>query len=90
MIKISIGVVDFYFGVDCDFKVRGFANNNSHVPEIDKSYKFDPETTLAILAAFTTLSYFSLRLLLLFYLLSYFTTLLLFNYFTNLLLFRLL
>jgi len=40
------------FGVDCNFKVQGFVNNNSHVPAIDKSYKFDPETTLAILAGF--------------------------------------
>ena len=40
------------FGVDCDFQVKGFASKNPHVPQIDNSYKFDPETTLAILAGF--------------------------------------
>ena len=40
------------FGIECNFKVQGFANNNFHVPEIDKTYKFNPETTLAILAGF--------------------------------------
>jgi len=40
------------FGVDCNFEVLGFANKSSFVPDIDKSYKFDPDTTRAILAGF--------------------------------------
>lgn len=41
------------FGVKCSFKVFGFEKKNDHVPEIDETYKFDPETTLAILAGFS-------------------------------------
>ena len=52
--KLSIEInTKEIFGVDCDFKVCGFANKNPYVPAIDKSYKFDPETTLAILAGFS-------------------------------------
>ncbi len=40
------------FGIDSDMKVHGFAENSSRVPEIDNTYKFDPDTTLAILAGF--------------------------------------
>ena len=40
------------FGVKCNFKVFGFKNKNTHVPEVDETYKFDPETTLSILAGF--------------------------------------
>ena len=41
------------FGIDCPFKVRGFKSKNDHVPITDNNYKFDPETTRAILAGFT-------------------------------------
>ena len=41
------------FGVDCPFKVSGFDKHNDYVPTIDKNYKFDPETTKAILAGFS-------------------------------------
>ena len=41
------------FGVECNFEVFGFAKRNNFVPMIDKSYKFDSETTQAILAGFT-------------------------------------
>ena len=41
------------FGVECNFKVLGFEKRNDHVPEIDETYKFDPETTLSILAGFS-------------------------------------
>ena len=41
------------FGIDSDMKVRGFAERSDRVPDIDPTYKFDPETTLAILAGFT-------------------------------------
>ena len=40
------------FGVKCNFEVFGFEKITEHVPEIDLSYRFDPETTLSILAGF--------------------------------------
>ena len=40
------------FGVDSDRKVKGFAERTDLVPELDPTYKFDPDTTLAILAGF--------------------------------------
>ena len=40
------------FGINCNFDVYGFAEKNENVPEIDLTYKFDPNTTLAILAGF--------------------------------------
>ncbi|MDB5315771.1 MAG: cobaltochelatase, CobS subunit [Rhodospirillales bacterium] len=41
------------FGVDTDIEVPAFSLRTEHVPEIDTSYRFDKETTLAILAGFT-------------------------------------
>ena len=41
------------FGVDTDMVVKGFAEASERVPEIDATYKFDPDTTLAILAGFS-------------------------------------
>jgi len=40
------------FGVDFDMKVPAFSVRDSHVPDIDEAYRFDPETTRAILAGF--------------------------------------
>ena len=40
------------FGIDTDMRVKGFATRTDRVPEIDPTYKFDPDTTLAILAGF--------------------------------------
>jgi cobaltochelatase CobS len=40
------------FGVDIDMKVPAFSERDSHVPDVDPAYKFDPETTRAILAGF--------------------------------------
>ncbi|MFQ6553383.1 cobaltochelatase subunit CobS [Aestuariibius insulae] len=40
------------FGLDTDMKVKGFAERTDRVPEIDTTYRFDPDTTLAILAGF--------------------------------------
>jgi len=40
------------FGIDTDMVVRGFEEPSERVPEIDQTYKFDPDTTLAILAGF--------------------------------------
>ncbi|MEL6952331.1 MAG: cobaltochelatase subunit CobS [Pseudomonadota bacterium] len=40
------------FGIDSDMEVKAFAEPSERVPEIDPTYKFDPDTTLAILAGF--------------------------------------
>jgi cobaltochelatase CobS len=40
------------FGVDFDLQAPAFPVRDPHVPEIDPGYKFDPETTRAILAGF--------------------------------------
>jgi cobaltochelatase CobS len=40
------------FGIDSKFKVKGFGEKSERVPEIDPNYKFDHDTTLAILASF--------------------------------------
>ena len=40
------------FGIDSNMKVKAFAEPGERVPAIDNTYKFDPETTLAILAGF--------------------------------------
>ncbi len=40
------------FGVDLDMDVPAFSVRTEHVPEIDPSYRFDRDTTLAIIAGF--------------------------------------
>jgi cobaltochelatase CobS len=40
------------FGIDSDMVVHGFEERTSRVPDLDSTYKFDPDTTLAILAGF--------------------------------------
>ena len=40
------------FGIDSDMEVKAFSKRNEFVPEIDKDYKFDHDTTLAILSGF--------------------------------------
>ena len=40
------------FNFKCDFDVFGFENKSENVPDIDYTYKFDPKTTLSILAGF--------------------------------------
>ena len=40
------------FGIDTDMMVPAFSVPTEHVPEADPQYKFDRETTLAILAGF--------------------------------------
>jgi cobaltochelatase CobS len=40
------------FGIDSDMMVKGFADATDRVPAADPTYKFDPDTTLAILAGF--------------------------------------
>ena len=41
------------FGIDSDMVVKGFAEPTDRVPETDPTYKFDADTTLAILAGFS-------------------------------------
>ena len=41
------------FNIDCPFKVFAFNEKNEYVPKIDNNYKFDPETTISILAGFS-------------------------------------
>ena len=40
------------FGLDRDLDVPAYSLRTEHVPDIDTAYRFDPETTLAILAGF--------------------------------------
>ena len=49
-IKVSVKKI---FNIDSDIEVEAFSKRNDYVPEIDDSYIFDKETTLAILAGFS-------------------------------------
>ena len=49
-IKISVKQL---FGLESDMKVNAFSKKNEYVPKIDNDYKFDRDTTLAILAGFS-------------------------------------
>ena len=40
------------FGIDVDMKVPAFSEADERVPDVDETYVFDPDTTLAILAGF--------------------------------------
>jgi len=40
------------FGLDSDLEVPAFSRPTEHVPEVDAGYRFDQETTLALLAGF--------------------------------------
>ena len=40
------------FGIPSDMQVPAFSRKTEYVPEIDEAYRFNPETTLAILAGF--------------------------------------
>ncbi|MBR0673604.1 cobaltochelatase subunit CobS [Neoroseomonas soli] len=40
------------FGIDIDLEVPAFSVRTEHVPEVDSTYRFDKETTLAIVAGF--------------------------------------
>jgi len=41
------------FGIDQDLEVMAFSKRVDHVPAFDENYRFDRDTTLAILAGFT-------------------------------------
>ena len=49
-IKISVNQT---FGIETEMQVDGFAKKNKYVPDLDKNYKFDRDTTLAILSGFS-------------------------------------
>ncbi len=40
------------FGIDTEMEVDAFSNKNQHVPKIDPHYRFDKDTTLAVLSGF--------------------------------------
>ena len=48
-IKISVRQT---FGIDSDLEVPAFSQPSEHVPDLDEAYRFDHDTTLAILAGF--------------------------------------
>ena len=48
-IKISVNQT---FGIESDMEVDAFSKKNEFVPEIDKDYIFDKDTTIAILSGF--------------------------------------
>ncbi|MBM3546021.1 MAG: cobaltochelatase subunit CobS [Alphaproteobacteria bacterium] len=48
-IKVSVRQV---FGIDTDMQVPAFSTPTEHVPTLDEAYRFDRDTTLAILAGF--------------------------------------
>src|ERR1043165_378698 len=48
-IKISVRQT---FGIDSDLEVPAFSRGNEYVPDRDAAYRFDRDTTLAILAGF--------------------------------------
>jgi cobaltochelatase CobS len=49
-IKLSVKQT---FGFESDMQVSAFSKKNEYVPRIDADYKFDKDTTLAILAGFS-------------------------------------
>ncbi len=48
-IKVSVRQ---QFGIDTDLEVPAFSASEDHVPDVDEAYRFDRDTTLAILAGF--------------------------------------
>ena len=40
------------FGIDCGFEIPAFSRPNEHTPAVDDAYRFDSETTVAILSGF--------------------------------------
>ena len=48
-IKLSVKQT---FGIESDMEIEGFSKKTEFVPEIDKGYKFDRDTTLAVLSGF--------------------------------------
>src|SRR5687767_8660239 len=48
-IKVSVRQT---FGIDSDLQVPAFSSATQHVPDVDTAYRFDRDTTVAILAGF--------------------------------------
>ena len=48
-IKISVKQT---FGLDSQMEVDAFSQKSEYVPELDKTYKFDRDTTLALISGF--------------------------------------
>jgi cobaltochelatase CobS len=48
-IEVSVSEL---FGFETKMMAKAFSTRTEHVPEIDDTYRFDPDTTLAILAGF--------------------------------------
>ena len=48
-IKVSVKQT---FGLDTNMEVDAFSQKSEYVPEIDKNYKFDRDTSLAIISGF--------------------------------------
>ena len=40
------------FGIDTDLQCPGFRERTDYVPALDPAYRFDPDTTLAVIAGF--------------------------------------
>ena len=49
-IKLSVKQT---FGFESDMQIEAFSKKNEYVPKVDNDYKFDKDTTLAILAGFS-------------------------------------
>ena len=41
------------FGLDSDLEFTAFSQTSEHVPDVDDTYRFDHDTTMAILAGFS-------------------------------------
>ncbi|MBA4268209.1 MAG: cobaltochelatase subunit CobS, partial [Methylobacterium sp.] len=48
-IKLSVRQT---FGIDSDLEVPAYSTTEAHVPDLDPDYRFDHDTTIAILAGF--------------------------------------
>ncbi len=52
MVPDTVVSVRDLFGIDLDLEVPAFSESSEHVPVVDEDYRFDQDTTLAILAGF--------------------------------------
>ena len=52
MVPDTVVSVRDLFGIDLDLEVPAFSESSEHVPVVDEEYRFDQDTTLAILAGF--------------------------------------
>ena len=50
MVPDTVVSVRDLFGIDLDLEVPAFSESSEHVPVVDEDYRFDQDTTLAILA----------------------------------------